>query len=371
MSDRDKILRGVWDALTLFPLSFAVGACSGFGVGGGIVTALACSLFGLVFARAYVPGWQTLLPVFFVTFHYGAPAGGAAVVLAGVFVFLLSLLPQNRLDRLRDASIRAGLLVSMAFLTTALQTNAYFGIGALGGDLREILADYVSRGFHPNWRGILYGTIALVILITYPRKFKRFSRKIGAPFAAVLVTFALHLALVPDALHSPVNETGTFALRADIAAASPLGGIAGGAGQILLAALALALLLTATADAAENRRLSAALLCCGAAGGAPFTTDGKRRARLSALVSALVCAVLYLCPALGRMPVHTLGVVLIVTAWQSVDWHAVKTACTGGVRSVLLFVLALALPLALGIQWALPLLAAAAFCLPRRERQGA
>ena len=355
MTNREKILRGVSDALQLFALSLSAGVCSGFGFAGGAVCAAACALFGVVFARGFLPLWWTVLPVFAAAFRFGAPAGGAAVLLAGVFVWLLSLLPERLRGRLIALPVHAGLIPAAAFLTTALQTENYFGIGASGADLFEIVSDYISHGFHPNWRGVLYGTIALVILITYPRKFKEFSRRVSAPFAAFAVTFVLHLLLVRDAVHSPVNEIGAIARRA-LLSGSVFGGVQGSVWQILLAALTLALLLTAHTTAAQSRPLSPVLLCTGALGGVPCTADSGTRSRLSAAVCCAVTAALYLCPLLPRMPVHTLGVILIVTAWQSVDHAMIRQACTSGARGIALFACGLVLPLVLGIGYAVPIL---------------
>ena len=198
------MLQGVTDALWLFPFSLSVGALSGFGTAGGCMAALVSLLCGAAFRLHFVPTYLALLPVFTATFRYGAQAGAAAVLLSGVFAFFLHFLPQRLRDGLRSPATWAGFLVVAAFSTTALQTTAYFGIGAVGGTVPEILRDYVSLGFHPNWRGILYGTIVMVVLITYPRKFKRLSKHLPAPFASLLVTFPLHLLLVQDAVHSPV-----------------------------------------------------------------------------------------------------------------------------------------------------------------------
>ncbi len=368
MTKKEIALEGVFDGLRLFPLSLAVGVCSGLGFGGGVLCMGACTVFGAVFGCSFLPQWWTLLPVFCVTFRFGAAAGGAASALAGVFAFFLSLMPDSLRGRLSHPAAAAGLVPAMAFLTTALQTNDYFGIGAVGGTLQEILADYVSRGFHPNWRGILYGTIAMVILITYPRKFKRLSQKISAPFAAVLVTFLLHLCLVPDAVHSPVGETGAFAWRS-IASGSLLTGVSGSVLQIVLAALSLALLLTAPLSASDSRKLSPALLVCGAAGGAPFAMAAVRRPRLCVLIGGAVAAALFLCPGLSRMPVPTLAVILIVTAWQSLDHAAVKAAFTSGKTGIVLFFCGLLLPLALGVEIAVPLLSAVSLLVPRPKTE--
>ena len=289
--------------------------------------------------------------------------------MGGVFTFFLSLLPAAARQRLSDPALRAGFFPAAAFAVTALETTNYFGIGAVGGTVRDILADYVSLGFHPNWRGVLYGTIALVLLITYPRKFKTLHKKISSAFVVLLIVLPLHLLLVPDAAHSPINEIGRpelftlsdrlFLRGAFTPAAVPL---------VLCSALSLALLTAPSLPDDRSRALSAAQLSVGFFGGVPCTADDGRRSRCGALVCAVLAAALYFLPGLSRMPVHALAVILIVTAWQHVDWGAIRKAFSSGKRSILLFLCALLLPILADAHYAVPMLAAlSAITIPNRK----
>lgn len=360
---------GVYDALRLFPFSMAVGVCSGFGILGGCAAAVVCIVCGALFGFAFLPSWWTLLPVFYLAFRFGTGAASAAVLLGGILTFFLSLLPQNVRRAFFASSVYSGFLPAAAFSATALFTTDYFGIGAVGGTVGQIFADYISLGFHPNWRGILYGTIVMVVLITYPRKFKQFSKKLSAAFVALAVTFPLHLALVPRAEGSPIDEVGVFSWRNLFGGAFFSGEIPHSAvPAILCAGLSLALLVTKDLADSPLRALSVTNMGCGVLGGVPVSTDGTPRSLLSALTCAVVTAVLYLCPGLSRMPVPALAVILIVTAWQNVQWGAIAQAFKGGVRSSILFACSVALTVALGIHYAVPLLAAGSILFPDKER---
>ena len=355
---KQALLQGVWDATRLFPFSLAIGVCSGFGPVGGCVSAAVCLLFGAVCGCAFFPTWLSLLPVFALAYRYGAGAAGAAVLLGGLFTFLLSLLPRSARERMTHPAVRTGFLLAAAFVTTALQTTNYFGIGAVGGTVREIIADYISMGFHPNWRGILYGTIAMVLLITYPRKYKTLCKKIAPAFVVLLIVFPLHLLLVPHAAGSPITEIGKpdFSVAADgmfLRGAFPAGAVP----LILCAALSLAFLTDPALSVARTQQLSCVRMCAGFFGGIPCDTDGQPRGALSALTSAAVTAALYLLPGLSRFPVHALAVILIVTAWQSVPWGDVRKSFAH-VRSALLFFAALLLSVLAGVHYAVPLLCA-------------
>ncbi len=355
---KQDALQGVWDATRLFPFSLAVGVCSGFGLVGGAVSAAVCLVFGAVCGCAFFPTWLALLPVFLLAFRFGAGCAGAAVLLGGAFTCLLSFMPRAARDRLTHPAVRTGFLIAAAFVTTALQTTNYFGIGAVGGTVREIIADYVSLGFHANWRGVLYGTIAMVLLITYPRKFKTLRKKIAPAFVVLLIVFPLHLLLVPHAEGSPINEIG----RPDLSAALNGMFLRGSCTKeaiplILCSALSLALLTDSALSAGRLRQLSGVRLCAGFFGGIPCDTDGEKRGRLSALTAAAVTAALYLLPGMSRFPVHALAVILIVTAWQSVPWGGVRKAFSSA-RGALLFFAALLLPVLMGVHYAVPLLCA-------------
>lgn len=355
---KQDALQGVWDATRLFPFSLAVGACSGFGLVGGAVSAVVCLVFGAVCGCAFFPTWLALLPVFLLAFRFGAGCAGTAVLLGGAFTCLLSFMPRAARERMTHPAVRTGFLIAAAFVTTALQTTNYFGIGAVGGTVREIIADYVSLGFHANWRGVLYGTIAMVLLITYPRKFKTLRKKIAPAFVVLLIVFPLHLLLVPHAEGSPINEIG----RMNLAAAADGMFLRGAFTKeaiplILCSALSLALLTDSALSDARLRQLSGVRLCAGFFGAAPCDTDGEKRGRLSALTAAAVTAALYLLPGMSRFPVHALAVILIVTAWQSVPWGGVRRAFSS-VRGALLFFAALLLPVLMGVHYAVPLLCA-------------
>ena len=351
---RNDLLQGATDALTLFPFALSVGTLSGFGTAGGCAAAAVSLLFGAVCRVTFVPTYLLLLPVFAAAYRFGAGAGAVCVLLGGAFAFFLSLLPQKMRDALHTPAIRSGFLAAAAFTTTALQTTNYFDIGAVGGTVPEILRDYVSLGFHPNWRGILYGTIVMVVLITYPRKFKLLSKKLPAAFASLVVTLPLHLLLVPDAVHSPVRELGKMALQLPDGAFLQGGFTVSMLPLLLCGAFSLALLMTTGLSKPAAQKLSAASAAGGFLGGVPMQTDGTTRSRTSFLVSAPLTVLLFFVPGLHRLPLPCLAVILIVTAWQSVDWGQLRRAMQP--RTLPLVLCAVLLPVLVGTHYAVPVL---------------
>lgn len=346
--DQKTALQGVTDALTLFPLVLSVGVCSPFGAASAPAAAVLALIAGAVFRISFVPTYLALLPVFTVAYRYGASGGCAAMLLGGVLIFALSFLPQRVRQALRAPAVWPAFLIAAAFSTTALQTTRYFGIGAVGGTVTEILRDYVSLGFHPNWRGILYGTIVMVVLITYPRKFKRLSRALPAAFVSLLITFPLHLLLVPDAAHSPVAELGAFSFRDLFGGVIRFGDIPVTAlPTIVCSAVALAWIVAGALPDGASRGAALCSVCGGVLGVPPMQTDGVRRDWRSVPVAALLTLLLFCTPALFRMPIPSLAVILIVTAWQCVDWSAARRALRK--RTFLFFSCAAILPVLLGM----------------------
>jgi MFS superfamily sulfate permease-like transporter len=98
------------------------------------------------------------------------------------------------------------LAVGTAAVVAMHQTAGYFDTGAAGLRMAELLASYRMFGFHPNWRTVLFSTIMMVVLITWPRKFPRFCKTVPAGFAGVVITTALNMLLNLDAARSVVPE---------------------------------------------------------------------------------------------------------------------------------------------------------------------
>lgn len=194
-------------AMSMLPFALAFGALAGIGMPAGLIAAVGASLVtALVPGR--VPYFAGPVCIVFLVFsacagRYGLPAALTASFFAGVLVFAALLLRADRLLRFIPAPVAGGFTIGTALVMTILQTNNYFGINATGVSAVDMLLSYRSFGFHANWRTVLYGTIVLVLMITYPRKFKKLHRKIPAQFVSLVIALGLHLCLVPSAGQSP------------------------------------------------------------------------------------------------------------------------------------------------------------------------
>ena len=197
-------------ATGVIAVALSMGVCSGIGPAVGALGALFVLL-------ASDPDLRLpMMPVYmgFSTVSYAYAVGGSvacsvAVCFAGLMLAASSAFA-DKLRRFISPACTAGLMLAGALTVTVMQTNDYFAIGGEGNMIRDMLASYVSKGFHPNWRGVLYGTITMVILITFPRKFKKASLTVRPAFLALVFTLLLNLWLNPSYMPTSIKEIGAI-----------------------------------------------------------------------------------------------------------------------------------------------------------------
>ena len=267
--------------------------------------------------------------------RYGMRTAQLALLLAAVLLLIASFFMQRLLPLLRTP-VMTGLLFAAVLTVTVMQTNVYFGIGASGSTVMEMLRAYRSLGFHPNWRGILYGTIVMVVMITVPRKFKRFGNAFSAALLGLLIVYALNLWLIPDGLPRVIAEIGaqsqplSAAWRQFADTAQPLQPL-----HAVLCGVALWIPQLLGAAALSDRQVQAATICAPVSAVAspgllflPPVAPLRRSRGIAALLLLLLAAVSAFTGygVFGRLPAAACGVLLIVGAWQSVEWRKLKQA---------------------------------------------
>ena len=142
----------------------------------------------------------------------GIVAALLCVALTGEALLLYSQRERSQTIRLLSEKLAAprvfypGIALGAAVMMALYQCSGYFAVGARGAGMLALLRSYRSLGFHPNWRTVLFSTVMLVILITWPRKFKRLARTLPAGFVGLITVTALNCALNPDPLRSTVLE---------------------------------------------------------------------------------------------------------------------------------------------------------------------
>ena len=242
-------------------------------------------------------------------------------------------------------AVFSGLSLSLAFSVTALLTTHYFGIGAEGFTVIEILKTYRSLGFHPNWRGVFFGTITLFCMITYPFKFKKANKYLPAECFSLLLPLLLNLILNPQENYTPINELKlnfgfitkselsfflpSFSTEFDFAMQSYI--------NAFISAFSIgALLLLFNSKTTRTDSTGITSILNGVQGGFPVRNYKIRGYSLtSAIVSVLliVYACFFLDDILMRIPLHSAAVVLIVNAWKQVPFGDLAKGFKNGVLS--------------------------------------
>ena len=322
---------GLTAAGKIFFLSLAACSCLSTNVYFALATSIVCIAASVSLKNQILaPSAFLLVPVIFVAETSGTGGLPFAVLCGSLLFFLLSLLPKA-IDF--SPEVKAGAAIGLAFSVTALLTTCYFGIGATGAYAFEIIKNYRYLGFHPNWRGVFYGTITLFAMITYPFKFKKLSNYLPAEFVSVAIVLALNLFLNPNKETTPILEVGALS---DVKALSGVGdflpildfsafGESESLANILKGAFALAVVfLLYKPD--EKRSIVVSAASSGASslfGGLPLQSSKILNYTFVSAVTALGATVLFavFCPALiARIPLHSLAVVFIVSAWKAVSF---------------------------------------------------
>lgn len=331
---RDFVCESSYIFTFVFPLALSMAVCSGIGVAGGLFgTVIACLLISVKKTRLIMPVFTSYLIVAEAFRQYGASTAAAAVGLAGVLMIAVALSGFD-FRRVVFKPVLIAVMLASALSVTVLETTLYFGIGATGTTVGEMIESYRSLGFHPNWRGILYGTIVMVIMITYPRKFKKADGIVRAPFIALAATLVLNYFLNPADMTSAIREIGTYSFSpSEILFPAFRGGFS--FIGILTSGIALFVVIAYTVSVESNERTDYAVT-----GGAnllasfftgafvPFTSRSHKKISLAGITAAVLTIVIlfFFRDVIARIPVASCAVILIVGAWQSVRWGEIKKA---------------------------------------------
>ncbi len=245
--------------------------------------------------------------IFFFLLQFNSLVGAViSLALGGCICFTLNKITKGK--KLPDF-ISAGCFIGLALCATILFTNTYFGIGASGFTPLEMLKSYRSLGFHPDFRGLLYGTITLFTMITYPFKFRKLKNIIPAEFITIIIPFVLNLILNPDPQYTTTNEYSTVNFNDNMFNYTDISVVWG----LISTGIATGFILYALL---QNHQVTNA---CNIFAVQPTIPCGTRNFKIIAPLLTIIisAAIILLCPSLiSRLPLPCAGAMLIVSAWQ-------------------------------------------------------
>ena len=315
------------------PLIFSFAACLKFGSAAGILLSCIAVLFAPELKS------KKLMPLYISFLILGlnpSLAVGASLV-CGILLIISSFF-YDKILRLLSAPVKSGIMLSSALTVTVLFTTYYFGIGASGEIVTDMIKSYISLGFHPNWRGVLYGTIVLVIMITFPRKFKTASKYLSPSFIALVFTLILNLFLNPSDMISAINEIPNndisylknyFTCRTEFQFNIETFLI--GISMFLLYFCSISLNDSATKKDYVISGISNSVFSGIFGLPLPYGINKNIKSLPSRIIAVIfILAMFFLYDDfILRIPLHSCAVVIIVGVWESVKWKEIKNSFNG------------------------------------------
>ncbi len=327
---KTDILSGLTGAMLLGSYALCTGAAAGLGLWNIFFCIVICALFSVKLKnKIYAPDVFLLMPVLYV------------VGKCGVFYLPLCIIFGTAIYFIMQKFIKKGTVTNsfigwvtlvLALVATIMLTNHYFGIGASGSTAVEMLKSYRSLGFHPHFRGLLYGTITLFAMITYPFKYKKLNKILPAEFMTLLIPLILNLFLNPQRELTTVNEIEIFSksqlfylIPFDFSSVAEPANIS----ALIIGSVFFGIVLFLRSSEENKLTNTFANLTSGIFSFLPARQfDVISYSPLSAIVTILVSGVIIcLCPdILSRIPMHCVGALLIVSAWQQVPYKSLGRA---------------------------------------------
>lgn len=340
---KDKITETASNLLfhfgTVFPIAVCMFVCSGIGAINALPIILIFSFLTKRNGTApAVPLYLNFLIISYIYGSFGGATTAVAIALSGILLCFAGFF-EEKAKPFFESPAAAAIMLSTALTMTVMQTTNYFGIGATGNTSREMIASYLSLGFHPNWRGVLYGTIVLVIMITFPKKFKIFSKIIHPSFCALAVTLVLNCFLNPSDMATSIKEIGQTEFNALVGTDFMTEIISADVFSAVLCAIALFLsslyMLVNSEKTSKGEYAASGITTVGLSFFGAFlpskVTLNKSRFLKEEFISVIPVLILGFIFILfyERIPVASCAVVLIVGAWQSVKWRELKKVFSG------------------------------------------
>ena len=320
------ILSGLTAACTVGAYSICVTSALGLNIWCAFLCAVCCGIFSVGLRdKIYCPMVYFAVPLTVLTGSGLSNLIPICCVFGAVIYFILSKTVKKTFI---SASAQSGIFLGVSLLATIIFTNLYFGIGANGATGINMLSSYRSLGFHPDFRGLLYGTITLFAMITYPFKYKKLNKHLPAEFMTLLIPLLLNLFLNPQKELTMSNELISLE-GADFSQILLIGNITenlslNSVALALYCGVAMAILLFICKEKEDNSlRFSVYNIANGILSGVPVKErEIPYYSPLSAVIGIAVCgAVMFgLNGIIARIPMYSVGALLIVSAWQNIPY---------------------------------------------------
>ena len=190
---KSDAMSGLTVTAVALPLALAFGISSGATAQAGLITAIIAGIVigafsGCSFQISGPTGAMTAILVPLVA-TYGLDGIFIAGLFAGIFLLLAGLLNLGKIVSIIPSPVITGFTSGIALIIFISQIDNFLGIEAHPSSaiLRKLLA-YFTDSVDPNWYSVIIGTVTVLILMIFPKKWNRFIP--SSLFVLIIVTAA-------------------------------------------------------------------------------------------------------------------------------------------------------------------------------------
>ncbi len=326
---KSNTLKSIGLGLSVAGLTATYSVCFVAATGMNLIFALICSVICALFSlklknSIMAPHTFMIVPLIYTLTQSSSMGVVISLSVAAILFFIF-----NKLNFKIEipSSVVAGAFLGFAISVTILLTNVYFGIGAYGSTPFEMLKNYRYLGFHPNFMGLLTGTITLFAMITYPFKFKKLSKLIPAPFITIFIPYVLNIFLNPKKEYTTINEAVSMGKITDFDLSSEISALNPQNVFVIIESVFVFFFLFCILSKNETNENVKIMSINNIFSGLPACVYKFENYTLfSAISCILICVVvmLFFPDILQRIPLHCVGAMLIVAGWQSTPFGKIS-----------------------------------------------
>ena len=343
---RGDVLGGVTTGGIILPVAMGYGVLSGLGAAAGLYGAVAVGIFASVFGGTrgivYGPNIPVAVAMSVVVAEYADSLTQAATIgiLAGLIQIIFGLLGLGRYASYIPSSLISGFFA--AFGTLIIVKQVFFALGGSPppGSIIENITTWPEAVRSVNFEALALTAICIGVFLLWRGRLLRFS---PAPFVALVVGIVAGWLFLPDAptvgeipSGLPSLQLSAISLDFFLHALQPAF-IMALLGSLSTFLIALRVDAITGSQHKPNREMFAQGLgniAAGLTGGMPGSIgagstvnalSGGRSPVAGLTVAGIVLAViLFLGPVAERIPFAVLAAILMVTAWNFIDWRFIK-----------------------------------------------
>lgn len=348
----NKLMQDTMAGLTVtavaLPLALAFGVSSGLGAPSGLISAIVAGLVmgGLAGASYQVSGpTGTMMAILSSTYvAYGADGVFITGLLSGLFLLISALIKFGKFVSYIPSHVITGFTSGIALIIALGQIDNFFGTKSVGTTAVEKLFSYFNLGFSPNIYSVIIGSLVVLIMVIWPKKW---NSKIPASLAALIIAL-----IINSYLNLPVKLVGTIPktiilkdrLSLEALSFSKVFYLISPALSIAVLCMIESLLCGASAGKIKNETLNSdrELVAQGIGnlliplfGGLPASAVLARtsvalnsggQTRLVSIIQSLglLFCMFFLGNYISKIPMSALAGVLFVTAWRMNEWKEIK-----------------------------------------------